>query len=127
MSFMAELLEEAAPLTCAAFLKLLPFQNKIIQVRWSGEAAWIPLGDARHLSEFENHTCYPSRGDIIWYPGGISEAEILFAYGATSFASRMGPLSGNHFLTIVEGRELLPELGRLVLWEGAQDILFEAI
>ncbi len=127
LSFTAELLEQQAPLTCEAFLKLLPFQNKLIQTRWSGESAWIPLGDTRNLSEFENHTSYPSRGDIIWYPGGISEAEILFAYGATSFASRMGPLAGNHFLTIVEGREHLPELGRLVLWEGAQDILFEAI
>ena len=39
----------------------------------------------------------------------------------------MGQLAGNHFLTVVEGRESLQELGRLVLWEGAQDILFEEI
>ncbi|MEP7344765.1 MAG: DUF3830 domain-containing protein, partial [Gemmatimonadaceae bacterium] len=32
---------------------------------------------------------------------------------------------GNHFLTIVEGREQLAELGRRVLWEGAQGVLFE--
>lgn len=37
----------------------------------------------------------------------------------------MGQLAGNHFLTIVEGREHLPELGRRTLWEGAQDIVFE--
>ncbi len=37
----------------------------------------------------------------------------------------MGQLAGNHFLTIIEGNEKLRELGRLVLWEGAQDILFE--
>jgi hypothetical protein len=39
----------------------------------------------------------------------------------------MGPLAGNHFLTVVEGQEQLPELGRLTLWEGAQEILFEKI
>jgi Protein of unknown function (DUF3830) len=51
--------------------------------------------------------------------------EILFPYGATCFASKMGQLAGNHFATIVEGREELPELGRVVLWEGAQPIVFE--
>ena len=36
---------EAAPRTVAAFEKLLPYRQKIIHVRWSGEACWIPLGD----------------------------------------------------------------------------------
>ncbi|HEX5700251.1 MAG TPA: DUF3830 family protein [Rubrobacter sp.] len=37
----------------------------------------------------------------------------------------MGQLAGNHFLTVVEGRENLRALGELTLWEGAQDIVFE--
>ena len=37
-----------------------------------------------------------------------------------------GPF-GNHFLTMIEGKEQLKDLGRLVLWEGAQDILFEPL
>jgi len=36
-----------------------------------------------------------------------------------------GPLAGNHFLTVTEGADRLRELGRLVLWEGAQDVVFE--
>jgi len=48
-------------------------------------------------------------------------------YGSTSFSSKVGQLAGNHFLTIVEGNEKLTELGRKVLWEGAQDIIFERI
>jgi hypothetical protein len=36
----------------------------------------------------------------------------------------MGQLAGNHFATIEEGRESLVELGRLVVWDGAQDIRF---
>ena len=92
-----------------------------------GEAAWIPLGDFDIGVGFENHTSHPSRGDILLYPGGYSETEILFPYGNTLFASKMGQLAGNHFLTLIEGQENLAELGRLVLWEGAQDIVFERI
>ncbi len=123
--FVARMETEAAPKTCAAFAKLLPFRNKIIQARWSGEAAWIPLGDFDVGVGFENHTSHPAPGEILLYPGGYSETEILFPYGGTLFASKMGQLAGNHFLTVIEGREHLKELGRRVLWEGAQDITFE--
>ena len=125
--FKARLEEENAPKTCSAFLKLLPFKNKIIHVRWSGEAVWIPLGDFDLGIGYENHTSHPSKGEILLYPGGISETEILLPYGSTCFSSKMGQLAGNHFITITEGIEKLPELGRKVLWEGAQDIIFEKI
>ena len=126
LKFAAQLEEEDAPETCAAFKKLLPFHNKLVQARWSGEAAWIPLGDLKLGLSFENHTSHPAPGQLLLYPGGYSETEILFPYGGACFASKLGQLAGNHFLTIVEGREHLKEVGRLVLWEGAQDILFEA-
>jgi hypothetical protein len=116
-----------APLTVAAFEKLLPYKQKLIHVRWSGEGCWIPLGDFRLGVDFENHTSHPSKGDILFYPGGYSETEIILAYGPCSFSSRMGQLAGNHFLTLVEGKEHLQALGKKVLWEGAQDVLFEAI
>ena len=41
------------------------------------------------------------------------------------FSSKVGQLAGNHFLTITKGRENLAALGKLCLWKGAQDILFE--
>jgi len=125
LSFIAETHPEA-PATVAAFLKLLPYRQKVVHVRWSGEGVWVPLGDWKLGVGFENHTAYPSAGDILFYPGGYSETEIILAYGACSFASKMGPLAGNHFLTIVEGKQHLRELGRKVLWEGAQDVVFES-
>ncbi len=115
----------AAPQTCAAVRKLLPLRSKIVQARWSGESAWIPLGDLDVGLGHENHTSHPAPGEILLYPGGLSEVEILFPYGATLFASKMGQLAGNHFATIVDGREHLSELGRLVVWEGAQDVVIE--
>ena len=114
-----------APVTSAAFLRLLPYRQKVIHVRWSGEAVWIPLGDFELGVGFENHTSHPSRGDVLFYPGGFSETELLVAYGSCCFASKMGQLAGNHFMTVVQGAENLPALGRKVLWEGAQDVLFE--
>ena len=123
-SFIAEAHPDA-PQTVAAFIKLLPYRQKLIHVRWSGEACWIPMGDFQLGVGFENHTSHPSVGDVLFYPGGYSETELLIAYGSCSFASKMGPLAGNHFLTVVEGREHLRKLGTTVLWQGAQDVLFE--
>ena len=122
----------AAPQTVAAFLKLLPYCQKLIHVRWSGEGCWVPLGDFKLENDgkavgFESPTSHPSVGDILFYPGGYSETEIILAYGSCCFASKMGQLAGNHFLTVVEGKERLRELGAKVLWEGAQDVLFEQI
>jgi len=106
---------------------MLPLQTEIIQARWSGEAAWIPFGEMNLDIGYENHTSHPAPGHLLLYPGGMSETEILFPYGATLFASRMGQLAGNHFATIVEGDEHLPELGHLVLWKGAQEISFTGV
>ena len=118
-------LEEAAPRSVVALRGLLPLRSKIIQARWSGEAAWVPLGDLPLDLPTENATAYPGAGELLLYPGGHSETEILFPYGRTHFASTLGTLAGNHFATVVEGRQHLVELGRRVLWEGAQDIVVE--
>ena len=126
MRFVARLESKAAPHTCDAFMSLLPLQTQLIQARWSGEAAWIPFGDLELGLGPENATSYPAAGQILLYPGGLSETEILFPYGATCFGSKMGQLAGNHFATITEGAENLKELGTIILWEGAQEIAFEA-
>lgn len=122
----------AAPRTVAAFLALLPYRQRLIHVRWSGEGCWVPLGDYQLADAagpigFENATSHPSVGDLLFYPGGYSETELLLAYGACCFASKLGQLAGNHFLTVVQGREHLRALGEKTLWHGAQDAVFERI
>lgn len=126
LRFTARFEAAAAPLTCAAFRKVMPFQQRLIQTRWSGEGAWVPMGDFDLGVGAENATSHPSRGDILFYPKGASETELIFAYGSCCFASKVGQLAGNHFLTLTSGLELLPEMGRLVLWEGAQPFRIEA-
>jgi len=124
--FAARFERETAPKTCAWFQNILPYRERIIHVRWSGEACWIPLGDLDLGLGPENATSYPAPGQMLLYPGGISETEILLAYGAVQFASKAGQLAGNPFLSIVEGLDNLRPLGELTLWHGAQDIRFEA-
>ncbi len=114
-----------APKTVAAFKKQMPFVSRAVHVRWSGEAVWMPLGDLDFGVSYENHTSYPAPGQVILYPGGISETEILLGYGGVHFASKMGQLAGNHFITLTSNLDKLPELGRLCLWEGAQNVRFE--
>jgi hypothetical protein len=121
--FAGRLEGEAAPATVAAFRRLLPLESRIIHARWSGEACWIPFGDLDVGFGPENATCYPAPGQLLFYPGGVSETEILFPYGSTAFASKAGALAGNHFATITGGAERLGELGRKALWEGAQPFL----
>ena len=117
--FAARFESAAAPQTCAAFRRLLPFTSQVIHVRWSGEAVWAPLGDLSIGLTPENATTYPHPGEVLWYPGGVSETELLIAYGRTHFASKAGSLAGNHFLTITDGLDQLPEMGTHVLWHGA--------
>ena len=114
----------AAPKTVAAFRERMPFEGKIVHVRWSGEGVWVPLGDMDFGVGYENHTSHPAPGHVLLYPGGISETEIIIAYGGVDFSSKMGQLAGNHFITLINGLENLPELGRRVLWEGSQSIRF---
>jgi hypothetical protein len=116
--------EERSPETVGAFRLLLPLEGRLVQARWSGQAAWVPLGDLDLRVGFEDPTSYPAPGELLVYPGGLSETEILFPYGPTCFASKAGQLAGNHFATVAEGREHLEEIGRRVVLEGAQPIVF---
>ena len=124
MRFVARWEEDLAPNTVAAFKASLPLDDRIIHCRWSGESNWIPWGDRELGIGPENATCYPAPGELLLFPGGISETELLFPYGHCSFGSKAGALAGNHFATVVEGGEDLAQLGRITLWEGAQSISF---
>ena len=96
--FSAVLEEELAPKTCAIFKSMLPIQNQMIHVRWSGEGMWIPMGDTRWEGlTYENHTSFPSKGEMLLYPGGISEMEMILAYGSVRFASKVGSWRGTIF------------------------------
>lgn len=124
-AFEAEFETGKSPQTCAAFERVMPFDSQIVHVRWSGEGVWIPLGDMDFALGYEDATAYPAPGQVLLYPKGKSETEILIAYGSVHFASKAGTLAGNHFATITSDLERLREIGVATLWEGAKPIRFE--
>jgi hypothetical protein len=87
---MARFEDGRSPQTVAAFRRLLPLDSKLIQARWSGQAAWIPFGELDLGIGFEDPTSYPGPGELLIYPGGVSETEILFPYGQTCVSSKAG-------------------------------------
>jgi Protein of unknown function (DUF3830) len=82
-TFVAQWETQLSPVTCAAFKRLLPFSQSI--ARWSGEACWIPLETLDLKVPLENPTGRPAPGQVLFYPAGISETEILLPYGAARF------------------------------------------
>lgn len=122
--FKARFEDEGSPKTSASFRKEMPFSSRVVHVRWSGEAMWIPLADKDFQVGYEDATSYPSPGQIILYPKGISETEILIAYGSVQFASKAGVLAGNHFATITSDLDQLRKIGESALWEGSKAINF---
>jgi hypothetical protein len=119
----AELLPEKAPESVAAVREFLPLESELMHVRWSGHATWVNI-DEIDLPEIprENHTVYPSYGDLLLYPGYKNEQEILVPCGPTCFKSPAGELAGNHFATLDTDRERLAELEERTLQDGALDI-----
>jgi hypothetical protein len=85
---------------------------------------WIPLGEMDFAVKLEDATSYPTPGQLLLYPKGKSETEILIAYGSVHFASKAGSLAGNHFATITSDLEKLKEIGVSTLWEGSKNIIF---
>lgn len=121
MKFVAVAQTEKAPKTCEALTKLTPITGEVMHARYAGEAMFLTMSNPPTI-EYENHTSYASKGDILFYPGAIHAKGILVSYGAAMFQSKVGLLAGNHFASITEGLDHLPELGMKLLREGAKPI-----
>ena len=122
-TFSAELFDEKAPKSIEAMREFLPLESDLMHVRWSGHATWINIEEIE-LPEVprENHTVYPSRGDILFYPGYRNEKEILIACGPTCFKSPAGELAGNHVGTVDASVEELVALEDATLENGMHDV-----
>jgi hypothetical protein len=119
----ATLLPEVAPESVKSVREIVPLHTELMHVRWSGHATWINI-DEIDLPEIprENHTVYPSYGDLLLYPGYRNEQEILVPCGPTCFKSPAGELAGNHFATLKAPRDRLVAIEERTLQEGVLDL-----
>ena len=125
-SFVGELHNGEAPESVSVMQDLLPIESELMHVRWSGYATWINIDDVS-LPEIprENHTAYPSRGDVLLYPGYKNDQEILISCGPTCFKSPAGELAGNHVATLEATPQELAEVEERTLKDGALNVLIE--
>lgn len=130
--FIARLEEEKSPETCKWLLSMLPWTDSMIHVSWSGNACFIKLQDRAWGVPYEgNPICYPSKGEILVYPGNRPElqmtGELYVAWGPNALACPNGKMSGNLVMTIIEGMERLEEFGVKVHLDGRQETKLELI
>lgn len=127
-TYTAELFEDEAPASVEAMREFTPLESDLMHVRWSGHATWINI-DEIDLPEVprENHTVYPSRGDVLFYPGYRNEKEILISCGPTCFKSPAGELAGNHVGTLDASVEELTMIEDATLEDGMHDISVKII
>lgn len=126
--FTADLLEDEAPRSVEAMREFLPLESQLMHVRWSGIATWIDI-DEIDLPEIprENHTVYPSCGDVLLYPGYRNEQEILVPCGPTCFKSSAGELAGNHVATLDATRERLRAIEQETLETGMKEVVVREV
>jgi hypothetical protein len=124
--FSGRLETDAAPKSVAWLTARLPFVGVALHARWSGEAAWMPLGQEVKL-DHENALSYPHPGQMLLYAGAKSEPELLIPYGFCAFASRAGALAGNHVITLDDAECTLSLLGQALLSRGAQPLRLAAV
>jgi hypothetical protein len=123
--FAGMLRDDIAPKTCSVLRAMLPLKSPVVHARWSGEACWAPLGELDLKLPPENATSFPRPGEVILYPGGISETEILIAYGPVRFGCKAGQLAGNPVITITHDLDQLADVCRDVLHSGKKDLTIE--
>ncbi len=122
-TFTADLHEDDAPVSIETVREFLPLESELMHVRWSGHATWVNI-DEIDLPDVprENHTVYPSFGEILFYPGYRNEKEILIPCGSTCFKSPAGELAGNHIATLDASKAELREMEQETLKTGAKPI-----
>ena len=120
----AELLEEAAPRTCAAMWQALetPIERNGVHAMWSGREVMIYMPEENRAGidpraiGVENATVYPTPGDVVWafFEGGqytnfkVDTWDLALIYGPeTRIYIPAGPSPMNVWARITQGLEEL--------------------
>ena len=125
LKVVAGLLEAEAPLTCGAFLDVLPYEGTVVHLKWSGDGfqshgpsleEMVP----RHSLGMENFTVIASRGDILFW---VRDRGLFICYGYMHSRGNTGEEPSNLFAHVrPQDYPTLYEIGRRVFNEGRKKI-----
>ena len=115
---------EDAPITCAAFEKLLPFEKTFMHARISGQEIWTDKADPLDIIQ-ENASVFTEPGEVVYGP--LKPKRVITS---NCMGIYYGPGKGldacNIFACVVnEDKELLKNLGEEIWKKGEQLVGFE--
>lgn len=129
--FIAELLDDQAPKTCEAFWNTLPFEEDLVQVKWSGHVSYVLT--EMELDEAECSRCYGvCPGDLLYNPHVHDAAEhpheLSIVYGPAVMSSVAGFAIMNLFGRVCSGNlDELYHLGIEISRKGVKKVKFSRI
>lgn len=97
----AELLEDYAPKTTAAFWNALPLEARLTHHKWSGRACGFTLQPLRSVDGLEHGVCSIYPGTFIARP---DRAEVLVSYGPAEYRSVLGVEYGTRLAQLVRNQ-----------------------
>ncbi len=131
----ADLLEDAAPITCENFWEGLaePVTEKLHHGSETGPEMWCFVPEPKEELPYENSTVFPEHGDILYYHyrqpptrEGVMVYDIGIYWDRGASKLKQGWIAGNLFAR-VSGKEqirtLRREAGRLLSGEGGTVVL----
>ena len=118
VQFLARMEPEKAPKTCAAFLELLPYEQKLIHVRWSGESCWISLGDFDLGVPFEDVMLYRSNDVPVGDTTGWTAAAGILVDSQDNRALDSALALDIHTMSSVEYQRDAPSVGQVQVVSG---------
>lgn len=115
--FRAHLLDDVAPMTCAALWDGLPIQGRAVHAQWSGEMFRLYEHVDLGIPEPEVRGAFQHPGEIIYCP---SAHEIAICYGMARFRGALGPVYCTPVGQIDDNLEQLRSRAARLQWDGAK-------
>jgi hypothetical protein len=127
----AQMLEDAAPRTCAAVWDLLPVSGRLYHGRSSGREIGLMVDHLSYAIPAENQSIHCQSGDVFLYyhPAGSRgnpdpRTTIIIFYGPDTVPmGAEGPMPGNHFAELRSGKEDFAAACELIWREGWETLV----
>jgi 2',3'-cyclic-nucleotide 2'-phosphodiesterase (5'-nucleotidase family) len=117
---------EAAPLTCKAFVEVLPFTRTFYHARVSGQEIWIDNVPKLNIIQ-ENASVFTEPGEVVFGPSQPTRNKTANCFGIY-YGEGKGLDACNIFARVLESdRQKLIDLGNSIWKKGSQELTVSVI